>query len=109
MGWLLGPVGVPTGRADFTTERERGKERPRDQLRTELPTDSLGELGLVRGEWPPKQCEVLEGAFVIGLEQGALPLRPSAEHGAQMQEFTEPKPASESADLMDIRGLERGT
>lgn len=28
--WVLGPEKVPTGRADFTTGRERGKKRPRD-------------------------------------------------------------------------------
>ena len=34
----------------------------------------------MRGEPQPQGFEVLEGAFVTGLEQGALPLRhPSAE------------------------------
>lgn len=62
------------------------------------------------GEQQPQGLDVFEGAFVISMEHGALALRhPSAEQRGPDVRFIELRPASESVDLRDIRGLLRGT
>lgn len=56
--------------ADFTTGRQREKERPREWPGTEdglCTPQILGQLELVRGDQKPQGLEVLEGAFIISL------------------------------------------
>lgn len=78
--WLsAGPEKVPKGSADFTTGRERDLGISLELKEACVLYRSLGEPAPARVDKQPQTLEVLEGAFVISLEHGALALRhPSA-------------------------------
>lgn len=74
--WLsVGPEEVPTGRADFTTGRERDLGISLELKEACVLYRSLGEPAPARVDKQPQTLKVLEGAFVISLEHGASALK----------------------------------